>query len=254
MSLTDKVQVPADINQGVKNAKQQTMLDILGKPRDSFTRVCQEATNPKLIPLIVTEDVGPFRARGLKPAVDDLREIFANVRLADSTLYEALGTAGMFCARLVVGTKHGAISNHSWGTAIDIKINGELDPLGDGKVQTGLVQLAPFFNKRGWFWGAGFGREDGMHFEAGDGRIREWHADGLFQATGGGASGEVLRIGDRGPDVRRLQEQLNAKGASIGVDGDFGEKTQDAVKAFQQQQGLTADGVVGPKTIKALGL
>ena len=83
MSLTDRVNVPDGINQGVKNAKQQTMLDLFGKPRDSFTQECQEVTNPQLIPLIVHENVGPFEVRGLKPAVDDLRAIFANVQLAD---------------------------------------------------------------------------------------------------------------------------------------------------------------------------
>ena len=254
MSLTDRVQVPAGINPGVKNAKQQTMLDLLGKPRDSFTQDCQEVTNPALKPLIVHEDVGPFKVTGLKPALADLREIFANVKSADPSLYAALGTAGMLCARLVRGTKSGAISNHSWGTAIDITINGILDPRGDNKAQTGLVQLAPFFNHRGWFWGAGFGTEDAMHFEAGDGRMREWHIQGLSQVTGGAAPDEVLRIGDRGPEVRRLQERLNATGASVGVDGDFGQSTQDAVKAFQQQKGLKADGAVGSKTSAALGL
>lgn len=254
MSLTDRIPVPHNINAGVKNAKQQTMLDLLGKPRDSFTQECQSVTNPNLIPLIVTEDVGLFKVTGLKPAVADLHEIFANVKSADPSLYAALDTAGMLCVRLVRGTKSGAISNHSWGTAIDIKIDGVLDPRGDGTVLSGLVQLAPFFNRRGWFWGAGFGTEDGMHFEAGDGRVREWHTERLPQVTGATASDEVLRIGDRGPEVHKLQERLNATGASLGVDGDFGQKTQDAVIAFQQQKGLKADGVVGPKTFIALGL
>lgn len=254
MSLTDRVQVPAGINPGVKNAKQQTMLDLLGKPRDSFTQDCQPVTNPDLEPLIVTEDVGPFKVTGLKPAAADLHEIFTNVKLANPTLHAALGTAGMLCPRLVRGTTRGSISNHSWGTAIDIKISGILDPRGDDKAQTGLIQLAPFFNQRGWFWGAGFGTEDAMHFEAGDERMREWHTEGLSIAAAGAAIDEVLRFGDRGPDVRRLQEQLNSKGANVEADGDFGEKTQDAVKAFQEQQGLTADGVVGPKTSAALGL
>lgn len=254
MSLTDRIPVPTGINPGVKNAKQQTMLDLLGKPRDSFTQECQEVTNPKLEPFIAHEDVGPFEVRGLKPAMADLREIFANVKSADPTLYAALGTAGMLCARLVRGTTRGSISNHAWGTAIDIKINGVLDARGDDKAQTGLIQLAPFFNQRGWFWGAGFGTEDAMHFEASDGRMREWHTEGLSLAVAGAAIDEVLRFGDRGPDVRRLQEQLNSKGASLGIDGDFGEKTQDALKAFQQQNELKADGVVGPKTSVALGL
>ncbi|MDD5277258.1 MAG: peptidoglycan-binding protein [Methylovulum sp.] len=254
MSLTDRVPVPTSINPGVKNAKQQTMLDILGKPRSSFTQDCQEVTNPDLKALIVTDDVGPFRVTGLKPAVVDLREIFANVKSANPALYAALSTAGMLCARLVRNTTRGSISNHAWGTAIDIKINKELDRYGDGKVQAGLVLLAPFFNQHGWFWGAGFGTEDGMHFEAGDGRVREWHVGGLHHVTGGVTPDEVLRLGDRGPEVCQLQERLNAAGANLVVDGDFGQNTHDAVLAFQQQKGLKADGVVGSKTSAALGL
>jgi peptidoglycan hydrolase-like protein with peptidoglycan-binding domain len=67
-------------------------------------------------------------------------------------------------------------------------------------------------------------------------------------------SGPRLTIGSTGPDVRRLQiifvmtKLLDVS----GIDGVFGPKTQDAVKSFQQGNGLTADGVVGPMTWKAL--
>ena len=36
---------------------------------------------------------------------------------------------------------------------------------GDNKVRHGVLLLAPFFNARDWYWGAGFGVEDGMHSE-----------------------------------------------------------------------------------------
>ena len=61
----------------------------------------------------------------------------------------------------------------------------------------------------------------------------------------------ILR-GDVGPEVRRAQSLLNAKGASLQVDGVFGPKTEAAVRTFQKQKGLTADGIVGPKTWSAL--
>lgn len=62
----------------------------------------------------------------------------------------------------------------------------------------------------------------------------------------------TLRQGSRGPAVRRLQESLRTAGHSVGVDGDFGARTGAALRAFQSQTGLVADGVVGPATWNAL--
>jgi putative chitinase len=64
-----------------------------------------------------------------------------------------------------------------------------------------------------------------------------------------------LRKGSEGPDVAQLQRQLNEHlpaGEKLTVDGDFGGKTDAAVRAFQKEHGLEADGVVGPKTRAAL--
>lgn len=64
-----------------------------------------------------------------------------------------------------------------------------------------------------------------------------------------------LAIGDRGPDVRKLQSALNTKfGAMLDEDGDFGSTTMLATRHFQKANGLQVDGVAGPKTQKALGL
>lgn len=64
-----------------------------------------------------------------------------------------------------------------------------------------------------------------------------------------------LRVGNRGADVRWLQGALQMK----NVDGDFGDKTSDRVKKFEESQKkkyprLVVDGTVGPLTWKALGL
>ncbi|AHE55997.1 peptidoglycan recognition protein family protein [Sphingomonas sanxanigenens] len=57
----------------------------------------------------------------------------------------------------------------------------------------------------------------------------------------------MLKRGDRGDDVRKLQDELG-----ISADGVFGPATEAAVIAFQKANGLGADGIVGPKTWKAL--
>src|SRR5262249_15533035 len=105
----------------------------------------------------------------------------------------------------------------------------------------------------GWFWGAGFSTEDAMHFEASDGLIRKWLADGEFGPAMAPPEG-LLMIGDRGPDVLALQKRLNALGAGVKEDGIFGTGTRAAVMAFQGANGLRADGVVGEKTRAALDL
>jgi peptidoglycan hydrolase-like protein with peptidoglycan-binding domain len=60
-----------------------------------------------------------------------------------------------------------------------------------------------------------------------------------------------------GEDVRRLQAALLQAGFNIGSekpDGFFGEKTDKAVRQFQQQKRLKVDGIVGQQTLQALGL
>jgi len=61
-------------------------------------------------------------------------------------------------------------------------------------------------------------------------------------------TGVTLRLGDSGDAVRAVQQALKTG----LIDGEFGPATQQAVVAFQTASGLTADGIVGPKTLAAL--
>lgn len=61
--------------------------------------------------------------------------------------------------------------------------------------------------------------------------------------------------GDSGSAVTTIQTKLKRWGYFDGpVDGVYGSKTTKAVRSFQQKNGLTADGVAGPATLKALGM
>lgn len=66
------------------------------------------------------------------------------------------------------------------------------------------------------------------------------------------ASASLIKKGGTGSQVREIQEMLSTSGYKIIVDGKFGDATEAAVKSFQKQNGLTPDGVVGPKTKAAL--
>lgn len=65
-----------------------------------------------------------------------------------------------------------------------------------------------------------------------------------------------LQKGDNGNAVKSLQQALNNNGASPKLleDGDYGNGTVKAIKAFQLKQHLFVDGVAGPSTLLALGV
>lgn len=67
---------------------------------------------------------------------------------------------------------------------------------------------------------------------------------------------DVLQKGSKGEQVKTLQRILHSMGYALGsknpIDGDFGSKTDTAVKAYQKKNGLYVDGVVGQKTWNSL--
>ena len=65
---------------------------------------------------------------------------------------------------------------------------------------------------------------------------------------------KVLKRGQKEPEVGLLQKLLNAKGAKLKIDSDFGENTETAVREFQRNNGLVVDGRVGKNTRRALGM
>ena len=161
------------INQGLTAVSPDFMVQQLGKPRDHFSQDCQPMTNTALKRHVVTEGVGRFNVTGLRPAVASLRRALIDVQREQPAVYASLGSAGMLCCRWVRGSSS-AISNHSWGTAIDFTLGGVLDRRGDNQVQLGLSLMASIMNRHGWFWGAAFKTEDAMHFEASRASIAQW--------------------------------------------------------------------------------
>ena len=87
-------------------------------------------------------------------------------------------------------------------------------------------------------------------------RAHHLTADGAAGAKTWGALIVTVKLGSTGQAVRAVQDQANFRngrdGHSLNVDGVFGTKTQAWVRAFQQAEGLKADGMVGSATWQAL--
>ena len=165
------------VNKGLKVAGGKYLQEKLGRPREVLSDKCEPMTNESLRSKLVTEKVGPIRVTMLRPAIESLKRVFANVEKVDPFLYDQINTAGALCVRRIRGTTN-SLSTHSYGLAVDLNIDGRLDNFTDGKTQLGLTILADFFHEEGWVWGAGFRREDSMHFEISRKKLDEWLAEG----------------------------------------------------------------------------
>lgn len=166
-----------NVNKGITVASPSYLEKTLGRPRANLGNNCQAMTNEKLRAKLVTEQVGPIRVRMMRPAIESLKRVFARIEATDPDLYARINTAGALCVRQIRGTV-GRLSTHSFGLSLDLNIDGKLDTLGDGKTQLGLTILADFFREEGWFWGAGFSREDSMHFEVSREMVEQWRREG----------------------------------------------------------------------------
>jgi len=162
-----------EVNEGLTNSSSSYLVGVFGPPREDLSQECQPMTNPILKDLVVTRDVGPIRVTMLEPAIISLQQVFKNVQVFEPDLYDRISTAGSLCVRLIRGSET-SISTHGYGLSVDLNIDGQLDTLGDGKTQLGLTILAEFFKREGWYWGAGFGREDSMHFQVSREKIETW--------------------------------------------------------------------------------
>ena len=89
---------------------------------------------------------------------------------------------------------------------------------------------------------------------AGPGTLEKMYSSSARKASSSsGIIGVSLKVGNEGSDVRVLQTKLKALGYLSGaVDGSYGTATEEAVKAFQRANGITADGKAGTATLQAL--
>jgi peptidoglycan hydrolase-like protein with peptidoglycan-binding domain len=82
--------------------------------------------------------------------------------------------------------------------------------------------------------------------------IQEVNPDNEFLRAIADASKQILRQGSTGGAVKIAQAGLNGKGYPLVADGVFGQGTDRAVRKFQSDRRLGADGIIGPRTWKAI--
>lgn len=169
----------------------------------------------------------------------------------------------------IVGAATGSVL-YSSGSGSDVPAAGSLQ-LNDGGAS--VTELQQQLAQMGYYTGAvtgvfdqqtqsavmSFQRDRGL---SSDGIVGNATQAALYQspaATGTAYTPSetpddgLLQLGDVGAGVSELQSQLQALGYYDGpISGSFGSQTQSALIAFQQAQGLTADGVAGPRVSSAL--
>jgi hypothetical protein len=177
-TLADTVQIPPkdSVNKNLTSASEQVMLRKFGKP-GALTTACSSPTGHIASRMKFGVDVGPFKVSGLDFAVESLRQVFAEVERKSPRLFNEVKTEGMLCVR----HKHSSLthfSNHSWGAAIDLFYGSGVVQQGTARAHRGIVQLVPFFNRHGWYWGGEFSGHsvDSMHFELAAETINKIHA------------------------------------------------------------------------------
>lgn len=171
-SLDAVVAIPKPSSPDARVASTETLTGLLGVP-GKVGSTCTEPTSPRLVKLLATESVGPFRVNALVPMIEALRNALADVKQRDPELYESLGSAGALCVRTTRGSST-VFSRHAWGLAVDITIHGQLPQLQRGTTWEGLARLAPYLEKEGFI----LTQEEGFHFEITEQTILRWQREG----------------------------------------------------------------------------
>lgn len=146
-------------------------------------------------------------------------------------------------------TKHGKLPYIEYVKSELVKNNGKWIYETNGKIDKTFTGLAK--NDFGW-WYVKNGTIDFKYNGTAKNEYGTWNVKDGKVTTKAGYDGKLptttLKKGSKGENVKRLQSFLNWYGNILTVDGIFGDATENAVKAFQKDQGLTVDGIFGAQS------
>ncbi len=167
------------------------LLEVFGQPATKIEGLCGKVDREPLRSQLRTENIGGFSVTMLGPAVDSLKYVLGEIEKSEPELRVRLGSLGTLCVRYMQGAS-GVLSNHSFGTAIDISIDQQIIPLGTtgtGELAQSLRRVAEYFERAGWVWGGRLRIPDPQHFEIGSELFERWVAAGSLK-TAAARSGE----------------------------------------------------------------
>jgi len=168
------------------------------------------------------------------------------------------GPDGLGRAQLALAQEFASVANPQTGRSYyDGDSGGNHSSISARQVETALNQMRTQYQTN---VASGLSPDAAYRALNGQGQVQApaTSAPAHASTAAGALADGVLRQGERGPDVKKLQEQLNAlhikdkDGNALVPDGNFGKHTKEAVKAFQSAHHLTDDGIVGKDTFAAL--
>ena len=171
---------------------------------------------------------------------------------------ETNGAQGLQGAQLALAREFASVADPRTGRSVyDGDSAGNSASITSAEVGTALNQMRGQYQQN---ISSGMNAAEAYRSLSGDPNIQGQTQNGQIptptpqtQTQTGALADNMLRRGEEGPEVKKLQEDLTKAGFSTqGADSKFGQNTEDAVKRYQEARGLQADGIAGPATLAAL--
>ncbi len=180
---------------------------------------------------------------------NDVEEIFNEIyRLAEQFPVDTLtgfrwNTNGEVSGPLLDNVT--CMSAHAYGAAVDINYYQNDYYVGAGNDLRDVTDpyyitenVIDIFEKHGWYWGGDYAIcSDTMHFQYTGLEMLSYNNGSPFKKYSCDTE-NVYSV-----QVKNIQRRLNHIGYECGCDGIFGVKTEEAVRAFQRDNGLVSDGI-----------